>query len=98
MKRRGCGFVEAAARDHAVAITCQAVTGRTKDLIALLSAFENFFRDRKRKSVRVIGKHYVRSAWCLRCQCIRLRRFLAEIKLPIRAQVTTGHSTCDRRP
>src|SRR6266851_286318 len=57
MKRCGRGFVESTARDHAVAITRQAVTGRTKDLIALLPAIENFFGDWKRKSLDVIGKH-----------------------------------------
>src|SRR5437667_9448535 len=57
MKRRGRGFVEAAPRDHAVAITRQPVTRGAEYLIALLPAFENLFRDRKRKGFHVIGKH-----------------------------------------
>src|SRR6202165_1068421 len=117
MKRPRRGFVESTTRDHAVAITRQAVTRGAEYLIALLPACENFFRDRKRKGVHVIGKHHgagsarIRSAsilWAdsrhpacsfhpLTTASGSVTTLLAEIKLAVRAQVTTGHGAFRRQ-
>src|SRR5437016_3769362 len=53
--RRGRRLVESASRHHAVAVAGGSMTDGTEDVVALLSAIERFFRDRKRKRVDIVG-------------------------------------------
>src|SRR5437867_67469 len=102
--RHGRRLVESAPCHHAVAVACGSMTNGTENVVALLSAVERFLRDRKWKSIDVVGIHRCGRGWRgsgRQQQCAGLRsrgRFLAKIKLAVGAQVTTGDRAVDRRP